>query len=169
MMESTNTLLVSQFGSKQSSPQIKDGTLRGGRFDGTDDVFATGSTNSSTSSGIGSPVVSMPYRYGNSALHHTLHPKDPNPYFQHAGHFMAFGGSPATSPPHQTGSPSVGQPRSVPSGSGQASARTASPASTAGSFQPPFAGTSPHDFAYERHERFPFSGTETHAATAIRG
>lgn len=156
------------FGSKQSSPTIKDGTLKGGRFDGSDDVFMTRSTNSSNSSSHSSPRVSGP-QHIHGAQHHTLHPKDPNPYFQHATQFMAIGASPATSPlgnpMNRTSSPSAGQPRSAAPVSGQSSGRSPSPASMVGSFQP-FTGTSPNDFAYDR---FPFSGTEAHAATAIRG
>jgi hypothetical protein len=57
----------------------------------------------------------------------------------------------------------------VPSTSGQAAGDSMSPASMVGGL-PPFAGTSPNDFPYQHlYDRFPFSGAETHSATAIRG
>ncbi|KAF6807266.1 hypothetical protein CSOJ01_08304 [Colletotrichum sojae] len=145
------------FGSKQSSPQIRDGTLRSGKFDGADEGFATRASNSSSSSSNGSPK--MPHHAG-PAQHHAFHLRDSNPYFQHIG---PYGQSPASSPlsqPPHTERPSQA---SVP-----ATMRSASPVASVGGV--PFAGTSPNDYPYAQQlqERFPFS-TETHAATAIRG
>lgn len=160
-----------QFGSKQSSPQLKDGTIPGGKFDGADDVFTTRNSSSSGSSTTGSPVVfgSLQRAYGSQQKQYS---SDPNPYFQHATRLVSVGASPTVSPLGNTilhaDSPS-GISRSSTSVLGQSPGHPAPPASMVGGFQP-FTGTSPHEFAsYDMHDRFPFFGADAHAATAIRG
>lgn len=139
------------------------------RLDGTDDGWGTNSTTSSD----GSPVQMPGVQPRTEAQHHTLHPRDPNSYFQQSPAARTFTSSLVQSPiqnisVERISSPSAGQPRLTPP-SGQATGRSLSPASMVGSFQP-FAGTSPNGFAYQQlHDRFPFSGAETHSATAIRG
>ncbi|KAK2013657.1 hypothetical protein LZ32DRAFT_657975 [Colletotrichum eremochloae] len=176
--DSPNTILASSsyeelvnkycfFGSKQSSPQIKDGTLKSGKFDGADDGFATRASNSTTSSSNGSPSMPHQPQHAGPAQHHAFHIRDSNPYF----HPMeAYGASPASSP---LSHPTLQQPERPanqrPSqASTPATMRSAASAASAGGF--PFAGTSPNEFPYTQQlqERFPFN-TETHAATAIRG
>ncbi|KAG6364238.1 hypothetical protein INS49_005837 [Diaporthe citri] len=158
------------FGSKQSSPQMKDGTLGGGKFDGADDSLARG-LNSNGASNSGSPLAfgSQPRGRGSQRQWAT---SDPNPYFQHSAVLPPVGASPNVSPLGSTivraDSASNGQPRSSPSVMGQSTGRTASPASMVGGFQP-FTGTSPDEFASYMHDRFPFSGPDAHSATAIRG
>ncbi|KAK0631118.1 putative phosphatase regulatory subunit-domain-containing protein [Bombardia bombarda] len=157
------------FGSKQSSPQLKDGSLRSSRFDGADD--SSKSTISSTiSSNHGSPVqLGNYYHFHNGTQHHSLHPKDPNPYFQHMAPFMSMGVSPLESPlqgftPQIMGSPLVGQSQTPLTAD-----RSASPVSLVDNFTP-LAGTSPNEYPYQpMHDRFPFFGTKAHGATAIRG
>lgn len=144
-----------QFGSKSQ------------RFDGADDGFGTNSTTSSTGSPLQEPGSA---HHHHATQHHTLHPRDPNPYFQYSAAALALT-NPSTQssvPGGRAGSAMVGQPRSgsVP---GQTSGESMSPASMASAFSP-FAGTSPNGFPYQQlHDRFPFSGAETHSATAIRG
>ncbi|KAI3555536.1 hypothetical protein CABS03_04064 [Colletotrichum abscissum] len=152
-------------GSKQSSPQIKDGTLRNGKFDGADDVFATRGSNSTSSSSNGSPSMAHQAQHAGPAQHHAFHLRDSNPYFQHLG---SYGASPASSPlsqPLQSERPANQRPSQATT---PAIMRSASPSTSVGGF--PFAGTSPNEFPYAQQlqERFPFN-TETHAATAIRG
>lgn len=111
-------------------------------------------------------------RHASHAQHHTLHPKDPNPYFQHSP-TLSMAASPVASPlknpVERISSPLAGQPRNPAPVSAPSPARSVSPASMVGSF-PPFAGTSPNDFAFaSMQDRFPFSGTDAHTATAIRG
>jgi hypothetical protein len=108
------------------------------------------------------------YHHSHSGIqHHSLHPIDPNPYFQHIP-LRAIGGSPAESPfshfsSQRTGSPLTGLSQSPVSG--QSVGHSPSPKS----FVEP-TGSSPKDYAYQHlHDRFPFSGTETYSAAAIRG
>ncbi|KAI3399738.1 hypothetical protein diail_5805 [Diaporthe ilicicola] len=159
------------FGSKQSSPQMKDGTLGGGKFDGTDDALARG-LNSNGNSHSGSPLAFGLQQRGRGPQRQWAAASDPNPYFQHSALLPPVGASPNVSPLGDTivrnDSNSNGQPRSSPSVLGQSTGRTASPASMVGGFQP-FTGTSPDEFASYMHDRFPFSGPDAHSATAIRG
>jgi hypothetical protein len=148
------TSVLSQFGSKQSSPQFKDGTLKGGRYDGTDDAFSP----------LFGGALSPPIHAG-PAQHHTLRASEHNPYFEHA---VRADTSPNMTPlKHLSATErSASHQASTPS-----SMRSASPASMVGNF-PPFAGTSPNEFPYRSphmSERFPFANPETHTATAIRG
>ncbi|CAJ2510286.1 Uu.00g061860.m01.CDS01 [Anthostomella pinea] len=149
-------------GSKQSSPQMKDGTLPSGRYDGMDEVTTHG-TISYTSSSNGSPnMAERPHR---GAVHHTLH-QNLNPYFQNGYIPVAIGGSPAESPLHSP--PSVSRQSFSPSSSTTPTARSSSPASMAGYL--PFAGTSADPAPYHvQHlqDRFPFR-PDAHTATAIR-
>ncbi|KAK3334501.1 putative phosphatase regulatory subunit-domain-containing protein, partial [Neurospora tetraspora] len=173
------------FGStKQSTPQINDGSLRNGRFDSASDLPQLASTGSSNNSSYeGSPVHNNFYGMGSTAQHHSLHPKDPNPYFSH-GSFMSFGGgSPAESPlkmgfqsqqnsdnPSNNGSRTGPGTKSLGSGYG-----------TGPSYGSNSTGTSSNEYPYHHStmpyaDRFPFytnnynyGGTEAHAATAIRG
>ncbi|KAH8902533.1 hypothetical protein BR93DRAFT_972599 [Coniochaeta sp. PMI_546] len=138
------------------------------RFDGGDDGFGTNSTTSSH----GSPTQVPGSHHHHGAQHHSLHPRDPNPYFQYSSAALASVDSPAQSPimsvPGGRTAGSMGQPRG-PSASGQTAGESMSPASMVGGLAP-FAGTSPNDFPYQHlYDRFPFSGAETHSATAIRG
>ncbi|KAM0270016.1 hypothetical protein ACHAQH_009593 [Verticillium albo-atrum] len=177
--ESPNTSLASNsyeelvnkycfFGSKQSSPQLQDGTLKGSKFDGAGDACDTRGTNSTSSSQNGSP--NMPHHAG-PAQHHSLHIRDDSPYFFGG----AVGASPANSPlislipsSDRSASPSTSQ-RQASQGTTPTSMRSASPAPMAGGL-PQFAGTSPHLlYAQQLPERFPFSFSEAHAGTAIRG
>jgi hypothetical protein len=164
------------FGSKQSSPQLKDGTLPSGRYDGADDNLTTRSTNSSSNvSSNGSPIQMGNYQpsHHHGAQHHTLHPKDPNPYFQHGTTFMNIGASPSESPlstlaPQLLGSPLNG-PSRTPTASGQSPNRSSSPA-VVGNFGPLAGTSSPHEYTYQHlHDRFPFFGPDAHTPTAIRG
>ncbi|KAM0334457.1 hypothetical protein ACHAQA_001484 [Verticillium albo-atrum] len=156
------------FGSKQSSPQLQEGTLKGSKFDGAGDACDTRGTNSTSSSQHSSP--NMPHHAG-PAQHHTLHIRDDSPYFFGG----AVGASPANSPlislipsSDRSASPSTPQ-RQASQGTTPTSMRSASPAPMTGGL-PQFAGTSPHlHYAQQLPERFPFSFSETHAATAIRG
>ncbi|KAI2465563.1 carbohydrate-binding module family 21 protein [Annulohypoxylon bovei var. microspora] len=153
-------------GSKQSSPQMKEGSLRIGRYDGVDDS-PSNATNSSDSSSNGSPSVAAqprPHHHQSSAIHHSLR-QNLGPYFAN-GYMPAIGGSPAESP--------LSQPPLSPPSSGTPTGRASSPGSMAGFF--PLAGTSsirpPTDLAPFHaqfvQDRFPFA-SDTHTATAIRG
>ncbi|KAI0883576.1 carbohydrate-binding module family 21 protein [Annulohypoxylon maeteangense] len=154
-------------GSKQSSPQLKDGAMRTGRYDGVDSP--SNGTNSSNSSSNGSPSVADQPRHlhhQDTAIHHSLR-QNLGPYFAN-GYMPAIGGSPAESPLSQPplSSPNSGTPKD----------KAASPGSMAGFF--PLAGTGtssirpPADLApFHAHfvqDRFPFA-PETYTATAIRG
>lgn len=150
------------FGSKHQAPP---------RYDGADDPSKS-ANSSTTSSYEGSPVQMGNYHHSHSGTqHHSLHPKDPNPYFQHAS-FVPIGASPSESPlrtfsPQNVSSP-LGQPRIAPSPP-QVPGRSSPPAPSVGNHVH-FAGTSPNEYPYQpMHDRFPFSGTDAHAATAIRG
>ncbi|OTA52649.1 carbohydrate-binding module family 21 protein [Hypoxylon sp. EC38] len=151
-------------GSKQSSPQQKDGTLRTGRYDGVDDSLTHG-TNSSNSSSNGSPnMVDQSYHYHNSAIHHSLR-QNLDPYFGN-GYIPAIGGSPAESP--------LSQQPITPSSSVTPTGRSPSPGSMPSFF--PLTGTLPmRSPAYPApfraqfvQDRFPFV-SEAYSATAIRG
>ncbi|KAK8048155.1 hypothetical protein PG994_009885 [Apiospora phragmitis] len=154
-------------GSKQSSPQPKDGTLRSARFDGAgDDLMANQSSDSSLA---GSPMMD---KAQHGALRYAIH-QNLNPYFQNT--HVAIGASPAESP--LNGIPSALRQSSSPPASGSSTVR---PASIPGTLSP-LAGTSsssssgglgfdavPFHHAQQMSDRFPFS-PEAHAATAIRG
>nr|XP_036586914.1 Glyoxalase 3-like protein 1 [Colletotrichum truncatum]KAF6797471.1 Glyoxalase 3-like protein 1 [Colletotrichum truncatum] len=111
------------FGSKQSSPQITDGTLKSGKYDGAVDGL-----NSSSSSSNSSPSMAHHAQHAGPAQHHAIHLRDPNPYFQQLG---AYGSSPASSPLHQP------QNQRASQASAPATMRSASPAAPVGGF--PFA------------------------------
>lgn len=177
--------LLQQFGStKQSSPQIKDGSLRNSRFDSASDLPQLASNSSSSNSSYeGSPVHNNFYGMGSTAQHHSLHPRDPDPYFSHGG-FMSFvGGSPAESPlklgfpsPQNPGNPSSTGPRTGPGTNSFGSGYGTGP-----SYGSHSTGTSSNEYPYHHStmsyaDRFPFysnnfnhGGAEAHAATAIRG
>ncbi|KXX77951.1 Protein phosphatase 1 regulatory subunit 3B [Madurella mycetomatis] len=163
------------FGSKPSS--VQDVHHRGlppkvGQSFGADPT--SDSTNSSnTVSYEGSPVRMGNYYHSHSGIqHHSLHPNDPNPYFQHFPTFKTMGASPVESPldhfsPQQAGSPLTGQSQSP--NSSQAVSHSSPPHSLAGNFAQ-LAGTSSNEYPYQHlHDRFPFSSTETYASAAIRG
>ncbi|KAB5523060.1 putative phosphatase regulatory subunit-domain-containing protein [Coniochaeta sp. 2T2.1] len=107
------------------------------RFDGGDDGFGTNSTTSSH----GSPIQSSSSHHHHGAQHHTLHPRDPNPYFQYSSAALTATDSPTQSPnrtvPGSRTASTLGQPR-VPSASSQVTGDSVSPASMAGGL-PPFA------------------------------
>lgn len=91
--------------------------------------------------------------------HHSLHPMDSNPYFQH-GAFAALGVSPSESPL-----------QSIPASSvpGQAAERSSPPATSVSDYAH-FAGTSSNEYPYQHFRgHFPFFGADAHSATAIRG
>ncbi|KAI1102564.1 carbohydrate-binding module family 21 protein [Jackrogersella minutella] len=148
-------------GSKQSSPQMKDGTLRTGRYDGVDDSLSH-ATNSTSSSLNGSPHIanqSYPH-HPNSAIHHSLR-QNLSPYF--ANGYMPTIGSPAESPLSQ-------QPLSPPV-SNTPTGRPTSPGPMTNFI--PLTGTSfiraPVDPApFHVQYRFPFI-SNAHTAAAIRG
>ncbi|XXH05257.1 hypothetical protein Hte_011682 [Hypoxylon texense] len=152
-------------GSKQSSPQMKDGTLRNGRYDGMDDSF-TQSTSSTDSSSNGSPNMSDRQYHHSSAMHHSLR-QNLNPYFNN-GYIPAMGASPAESP--------LSQQSISPPGSSTPTGRSASPGSMTSFF--PLTGTlpimsPPPSDPYPFHgpytqSRFPFT-TDAHTPSAIRG
>ena len=121
-----------------------------GRSEGFDD------SSSNTASYEGSPVQLGNYYHAHSGTqHHSLNPQNANQYFSHTPIFTAMGASPAGSPVGQTRNPAPGQ--------------AAQPHSGAGNFGP-LAGTSPNEYPYQRaQDRYPFSGSETYAAAAIRG
>lgn len=136
------------------------------RFDGADDGLGTNSTTSSH----GSPTQNSGLHHLHGTQHHTLH-RDPNPYFQYTSSGLAFVSSPAHSPvkgvPDRTASPFVGQPRTTTVTDQRAGESV--PSASMGGY-PPFAGMSPNGFPYQQlRDRFPFTGAETHSATAIRG
>ncbi|KAK8872532.1 phosphatase regulatory subunit-domain-containing protein [Apiospora arundinis] len=151
-------------GSKQSSPQLKDGTIRNARFDGAgDDVVANQSSESSLAS---SPMMD---KAQHGALRYAIH-QNLNPYFQNT--HVAIGASPAESP--LGGIPATARQSSSPPTSGTSTVRSAMPGTLS-----PLAGTSttagglgfdavPFHHAQQMADRFPFS-PEAHAATAIRG
>ena len=154
-------------GSKQSSPQLKDGTLRNGRFDGAGDDFVT--NQSSDSSLANSPMMD---KAQHGALRYAIH-QNLNPYFYNT--HVAIGASPAESP--LNGLPSAPRQTASPPTSGTSTVR---PASIPGTLSP-LAGTSsssssgglgfdtlPFHHAPQMSNRFPFA-PEAHAATAIRG
>ena len=150
----------------------KEDPTRLGRFDGVEDVLRSHNSSSSTPSYEGSPVQMGNYRHSHSGTqHHSLYHRDPNPYFQHIPPFATMGASPAESPLmgfpiKRTPSPVKNQ-AAVQATSGQQTGYSSSP-SMVGNFVP-FAGTSPNDYSYQHlHDRFPFSGTDAHSATAIR-
>ncbi|KAJ2985961.1 hypothetical protein NUW58_g5258 [Xylaria curta] len=58
-------------GSKQSSPQLKDGTLQNGRYDGTDEYSTRGPTSHSGGMGVNPSNNDRPH---GGAAHHTLRP-----------------------------------------------------------------------------------------------
>ncbi|KAH6654867.1 putative phosphatase regulatory subunit-domain-containing protein [Truncatella angustata] len=149
-------------GSKQTSPQIKDGTLQNGKYDGTSDELFTRTTNSTLSSSNGSPDMADRSQHG--TLRYAIH-QNLNPYFQNQ--HIAIGASPAESP---LDGPSTAMHHSLsPSSSATVTAGT-SPAHMAGGFSP-FAGTSPNfavnTSSFHVHDRFPFTA-EAHPSTAIR-
>ncbi|KAI5918359.1 putative phosphatase regulatory subunit-domain-containing protein [Camillea tinctor] len=160
-------------GSKQTSPQAKDGSLRSGRFDGVDDYSPLGSSSNSSSNG--SPTISDRHYRGSSAIHHTLR-QNLNPYFTNGyqfgnGYVPAIGASPAESP---QGPPQATQRTLSPQSSGTPTARSGSPAPMA-NYLPlagtlsngPFSSPTPYHAQYVQ-DRFPFT-SDAHAATAIKG
>ncbi|GAB1319886.1 Phosphatase regulatory subunit-domain-containing protein [Madurella fahalii] len=163
------------FGSKPSS--VQDVQHQGlpskiGQFVGADNASSSASSSNSVSY-EGSPVQMGNYYHSHSGTqHHSLHPNDPNSYFQHLPVFRAMGASPVESSldhfsPQRTGIPMTGQSQSP--GSGQAVGHSSSPHSLAGNFAQ-LAGTSPNEYPYQHIlDRFPFSSTETYASAAIRG
>ncbi|KAL2019040.1 hypothetical protein VTK56DRAFT_10144 [Thermocarpiscus australiensis] len=128
------------FGSKQTSPQPKGLPPRFGHFDGADD--ASRSTHSSTSASYeGSPVGMGNYYHTHSGTqHHSLHPNDPNPYFQQAPLFMSMGATPVSSPlkdlsPQRPEGPMTGPSWTTP-GYDQTSGRSPQPPTLAGNYTP---------------------------------
>ncbi|KLU90246.1 hypothetical protein MAPG_09210 [Magnaporthiopsis poae ATCC 64411] len=153
------------FGSKQSSPQMNDGTIRStGRFDGPDEENRTASS-SNDSSLVGTPLHMAAPNRAHGALHHSL--RGVNPYF-HGIASSGFSSAPLpVLPPSQQPAPSQARSSSsTPANTG----RSTSPATgMAGSFQPMTGTSPPNELQYHQHNygRFPFA--ETHSATAIRG
>ncbi|CAN8097650.1 unnamed protein product [Discula destructiva] len=127
------------FGSKQSSPQLQDGTAVGGKFDGSDDNFTIRATNSPWSSSNGSPLGFGTQQRTNGRQQPQTTSSDPNSYFQPSARLVSVGASPDASPlgnsTVRTDSPS-GKPRPSTSVLGQSHGYSASPASMGGGFQP---------------------------------
>ncbi|KAI1653425.1 carbohydrate-binding module family 21 protein [Daldinia decipiens] len=122
-------------GSKQSSPQMRDGTSRSSRYDGIDDLLINGS-NSTDSSSNGSPNIADQSSYHHhSAIHHSLR-QSLNPYFGTGYMSAAIGASPAESPLSQQSLSTTSS--STPTG------KATSPGSMTGFL--PLAGTSPFKF-----------------------
>lgn len=140
------------FGSKQSSPQITDGILKGGRYDGGDDAL-THSTNSTISSSNGSPDMSGAGHH-RGAMHHSMRGHI-NPYFSSA-HMIAIGASPANSPFQ---SPSMSPASAITPKAGVPEPVTSYPSQLNGT-APPFQNT-------QISVRFPF-GSDAHSSPAIR-
>ncbi|KAI8954019.1 putative phosphatase regulatory subunit-domain-containing protein [Xylaria longipes] len=69
-------------GSKQSSPQLKDGTLRSGQYDGADEYSMQGSTGNYPSLGGSSGNADRPHH---GAAHHTLHKNSYDTYLTTGG------------------------------------------------------------------------------------
>ncbi|KAI8962140.1 carbohydrate-binding module family 21 protein [Daldinia sp. FL1419] len=150
-------------GSKQSSPQMRDGSSRSGRYDGVADLLTHGS-NSTDSSSNGSPNIGDQSYHHHSAIHHSLR-QNLSPYFG-TGYMSAMGASPAESPMSQQ---SLNQTSSsTPTG------KVTPPGSMTGFL--PLAGTSPYNFpagptpflAQSSQGHFPFL-SDAYTATAIRG
>ncbi|KAF7544138.1 hypothetical protein G7Z17_g10182 [Cylindrodendrum hubeiense] len=140
------------FGSKQSSPTLKDGTMNSGRFDGTSggDNAGRGSTKVLS----GSPQI---YHHAGPATHHTLQLNSPGAVFRP----ITYSPSAILSPPLMN----------VKAASDPSTPRT--PASVSSPAFATFDGTPPSDASYHVQqpillERFPWAG-DAHAATAIRG
>lgn len=139
------------FGSKQSSPTMKDGTLGSGRFDGS-----TRGHDSGLNPATGSP---QNLHHAGPATHHSL-PRRDNMYHKAA----TYPTSPITSP-RRVLSPNGG-------GSDSSTPRPGHPGSISPSFTA-IAGTPPNEAPYHVQQqalldRFPWSG-DAHASTAIRG
>lgn len=118
------------------------------RYDGADDSFGTNSTTSTAGSPTRNPGL---YHHAFGAQHHTLvRPREPVNYMQATHEALSKGLQ-----TQRGGSPSAGQ-------SGQAPSESLSPFAS-------FAGGSPNEFPYQQQDRFPFSGPDGHAPTAIRG
>ncbi|KAK9423004.1 putative CBM21 domain-containing protein [Seiridium unicorne] len=150
-------------GSKQTSPQIKDGTLQSGKYDGPSDEY-TRTTNSTSSSSNNSPDMGDKSQHG--ALRYAIH-QNLNPYFQNQ--HIAIGASPAESP--LNGPPSISRRTLSPASSVTPTAGTSSPTPMAGGGFSPFAGTS-SNFAVDAppflvQDRFPFTA-DAHTSPAIR-
>ncbi|KAI6314381.1 hypothetical protein MCOR03_002963 [Pyricularia oryzae] len=125
------------FGSKQSSPQLSDGTLKGGRLDGAGDDYSLRSAQSSNESSL----VSSPLQMASFNRSHAIHApqnavrRDLNPYFPSTTTF-ALAPSPAMSPLQHSveRSPSPSQNHARPSVQTKLSSRSTSPASMAGGY-----------------------------------
>ncbi|KAJ4169671.1 hypothetical protein NW754_005821 [Fusarium falciforme] len=139
------------FGSKQSSPNMRDGTLSGARFDGSSGgAAAAPAPRRSNVTALGSPNGST--HHAGPAAHHSLP----------LGHGV-YHPSSAPSTPKDAFQASSASPTPRTS----ASARSASPAFMT------FDGTPSTDVSYHVQQqmmmdRFPWTG-DSHAATAIRG
>lgn len=152
------------FGSKQTSPQLRDGSLKNTRFDGPSDGSVTKGTNSTSSSTNSSPR--QPQHAG-SAQHHTMHFQYVNPYFADV---HAVGGSPVGSPLKTLiASAADGQSSQATTPSTMKSASSTPTALAGGGGLGHFAGTSTSDPWAHHQARFPFSSPDAHMATAIRG
>ncbi|KAM0418928.1 hypothetical protein ACHAPT_012193 [Fusarium lateritium] len=135
------------FGSKQSSPNMRDGTLSGARFDGSS---GGGAPRRSHTTSLGSPNGSI--HHAGPAAHHSLP----------LGHGVYNPSSVASMPKDAFRASSTS-----PTPRTSASARSASPAFMT------FDGTPSADVSYHVQQqmmmdRFPWTG-DSHAATAIRG
>lgn len=148
-----------QFGSKQTSPQLQDGTLKNTRFDGASDGFGTRGTNSTSSSSNCSPRLPQ---HAGPAQHHSMPYQYANPYF---GDIHAVGASPVGSP-LKTLLASADGPTSQPQT--PSTIKSASPTPMAGGLAH-YAGTSPQDPWVQHQGHYPFMSTEAHTPTAIRG
>ncbi|KAM5350998.1 hypothetical protein ACJ41O_003721 [Fusarium nematophilum] len=143
------------FGSKQSSPNMTDGTLGTARFDGSPGGNAPRGARTHTTS-LGSPIATIAHHAG-PAAHHTLQ----------------LGGGPL-----RQGTYSPSSVASTPQEAVRASSTSPipRPSSAARSTSPAFMtfdGTPSNDVSYHVQQqmmmdRFPWSG-DSHAATAIRG
>ncbi|KAK7408046.1 hypothetical protein QQX98_009761 [Neonectria punicea] len=143
------------FGSKQSSPTLKDGTMNSGRFDGT-----SGGDNSVRGTARSMPANSHGHIHAGPATHHTLQLGSPNGFFRP----VTYRTSSVPSPPRDL---ALGKDLGSDGTTSRisASARSASPAFAT------FDGTPATDAFVQQPmlmDRFPWAG-DAHAATAIRG
>ncbi|KAH8738324.1 putative phosphatase regulatory subunit-domain-containing protein [Ilyonectria robusta] len=138
------------FGSKQSSPTLRDGTMNSGRFDGTSGDHAGRATRSLTTS----PQI---YQHAGSATHHTLQLGSSGSVFR-----------PITYNPSSIVLPTR-DITLVKAASNPSTPRTSAAAAAAATSFTTFDGTPPSDTSYPLSmDRFPWAG-DAHAATAIRG
>ncbi|KJZ76397.1 hypothetical protein HIM_04126 [Hirsutella minnesotensis 3608] len=132
------------FGSKQSSPSMSDGTLKGGSFDGSKGGFDTGTATKFS-------------QHAPTAMHHSIHLTDSGSYFASLG-----GGVSLSTPPT-----SLSEPKSA-SFTLPMSVTMPTPPTLASGAGSPSSESSYRSAQQMLSDRFPWT-TETQSATAILG